>query len=226
MGAEQCDQLIQDLEAKAGLHFSQSRNFPRAHIAPLAGPHKLQAFLEVIGEVVRSLNRRADFRLRRAGTGRRSGSGPSARAELLEWSAWCIGPGAIRPTCEPRRMQFIPMRKKLADYLAEQAEWRWRKAEEYPEDPRNARSAEALGKLAAYVRSLSAEDPIFIGLESVQATEADVYLPGDEGRALISRYGFRQEPENPHSFLERVLEAAERDQVEFVEEAEQEGWLD
>ena len=118
------------------------------------------------------------------------------------------------------------MRQKLADYLHDQADWRWRKAEEYADDARNARSAEALEKLAAYVSSLPEKDPVFVSLESVQATDADVYLPGDEGRDLISRYGFHQAPEDPRAFLQEILEAAERDQAEFVEQAEQEGWLD
>ena len=53
---ERCDQLMHGLEEKADLHFNQNRNWPRAHIAPLADPDKLQAFLEVMGQVARSLN--------------------------------------------------------------------------------------------------------------------------------------------------------------------------
>jgi hypothetical protein len=41
-----------------------------------------------------------------------------------------------------------------ADYLEEQAAWRQRKADEWPDDPRNARSAAALAAAATYVRQL------------------------------------------------------------------------
>jgi hypothetical protein len=55
-GFERRDQLIRRLEARAHLHFDNSRQWPKAPIAPLADPRKRQSFLDIIEEVVRSLN--------------------------------------------------------------------------------------------------------------------------------------------------------------------------
>ena len=45
-------------------------------------------------------------------------------------------------------------RAAFADFLREQAEWRRARADEWPEDPRNRRSAEALSELASWVMRL------------------------------------------------------------------------
>ena len=54
--ADGCDQLIRRLEASTDLHFDNDRRWPKAPIAPLADSHKRQSFLEIIEQVVRSLN--------------------------------------------------------------------------------------------------------------------------------------------------------------------------
>jgi hypothetical protein len=53
---DRCDQLIRRLEAGTDLHFEDDWRGPKAQIAPLADPHKRKSFLEVIEDVVRSLN--------------------------------------------------------------------------------------------------------------------------------------------------------------------------
>lgn len=75
-----------------------------------------------------------------------------------------------------------------------QADWRTRKAEEYPEDERNARCSVALSRLAESVKAISDDHPLFQRLERLANTLSDdeIYQKleyGEENR-LIRRYGF------------------------------------
>ena len=49
-------------------------------------------------------------------------------------------------------------RAALAEYLRGLSRWRYVKAEEWPDDTRNAQSGEALGELAEFVMRLPASD--------------------------------------------------------------------
>lgn len=53
----------------------------------------------------------------------------------------------------------MEFKEALAQYFEEQSWFRQQKAEEYPEDSRNARAARGLLDLANYVRELPADDP-------------------------------------------------------------------
>lgn len=73
------------------------------------------------------------------------------------------------------------------DYFRAQADWRRQKAGEYPDDARNARSAEALDSLAEYVESGEADrlvegltPHLFVGMS----------LGGEETHRAVVRYGF------------------------------------
>ena len=82
------------------------------------------------------------------------------------------------------------------------AEWRSRKAVEYPEDSRNEQSSTALVKLLKYVRELSDNHAIFRALAYYSETEVDEPLDAIETEHyMLSRYGFGHE-EDPESFLQ------------------------
>jgi hypothetical protein len=66
-------------------------------------------------------------------------------------------------------------REYLAEYLDAQAAWRGLKAEKYPDDARNERSAAGLRELAAQVRALADDDPVLLELEKLcEAAGLDV----------------------------------------------------
>lgn len=92
------------------------------------------------------------------------------------------------------------------------SEWRRRKAEEYPDDERNRRSAASLGELVEYVKGLDDGHLIFQALGHLSES-------GSEGLSLeLSRYGF-DGPEDPEQFLQRlatVLTCGNREPCEFA----------
>ena len=82
--------------------------------------------------------------------------------------------------------------------------WRSQKAEEYPDDQRNAASAEALRALLAYVDQLSNDHPIIGALALYSECDEDDGLEAaDMQNALLSRYGFDGE-EDPEQFLQNL----------------------
>jgi hypothetical protein len=109
-----------------------------------------------------------------------------------------------------------------ADALESTAEWRRRKAEEYPEDDRNGRAAKALAKLAVEVRRLVGTP---LGQE-FEALQEKVYtaewrgsdrLMEDENRHL-SRIGFDSFPDTGEEYLRARMEIY----AEALREAEEE----
>lgn len=74
----------------------------------------------------------------------------------------------------------------LSTYFRSQADWRRGKAEEYPDDPRNLQSAEALDSLAAYVEH---EDAALLAA-ALEPHLDDDGLGGDQTAREVARYGF------------------------------------
>ena len=81
----------------------------------------------------------------------------------------------------------------LSDYFRSQADWRRQKAEEYPEDERNAQSAAALESLAEYVEPDEHGEyeagPVIDRLLPHLADHG-MSLGGEETARAVSRYGF------------------------------------
>lgn len=99
----------------------------------------------------------------------------------------------------------------LADYVRAQAEWREGKAEQYPEDERNHRSAESLRALAGTLEELRAEDGELIGAIEELIRRQRWGSPGKGVEQAVSRYGFDREPPAAREFLEELLAAARED---------------
>jgi len=80
---------------------------------------------------------------------------------------------------------------ELGSYFRAQAEWRRGKAEEYPDDERNAQSAEALESLAEYVES---EVGRITAVHELVLLEPHLFegltLGGEETQRTVSRYGY------------------------------------
>ena len=110
-------------------------------------------------------------------------------------------------------MMASHVKELLVVNIQGQADWRTRKAEEYPEDERNARCSVALSRLAESVEAISNDHPLFQRLERLANTLSDdeIYQKleyGEENR-LIRRYGFdspADDGSDPERFLTEVIE--------------------
>ncbi len=105
------------------------------------------------------------------------------------------------------------LKELLAADIQGQADWRAQKAEEYPEDERNARCSAALSRLAKSVEAISDDHPLFQRLKRLANTLGEdgmyqILEDGEENR-LISRYGFdfpADDGSEPERFLIEVIE--------------------
>jgi hypothetical protein len=101
---------------------------------------------------------------------------------------------------------------RLAEYLREQARWREIKAEEYPEDARNAPSALALLDAAEYVAQLPDDDPRLVRLDQARCfTVADMFCGGEEVGHIVRLHHFHAPTGSPSQFLDDLAAAAEQD---------------
>jgi len=97
------------------------------------------------------------------------------------------------------------------DYFIQQAEWRERKAMEFPEDSRNQKSASALRQLADFVRTLSPDDYRVKRLALLVCSTGEA-MPGEEASMVASSVGFQAKiVTTPAESLRIFLEAAMRD---------------
>ena len=100
-------------------------------------------------------------------------------------------------------------RRRLADYLYEQARWRDLNAEEHPDDDRNRRSADGLRSLASHVHNLDDDDERLYVLAALDADHDDTFRPGAEAERLTRRFDLRNE--SPDAWFERFIDALSRD---------------
>jgi hypothetical protein len=91
-------------------------------------------------------------------------------------------------------------RAAFADFLYGQAEWRAARALEWPEDPRNQRSSDALRALASWVMALPENDERLEKLASCFTDEAPFLPVGDDLAHFAARYGFSF-PADPDRFM-------------------------
>lgn len=86
----------------------------------------------------------------------------------------------------------------LTEYVRAQADWRRKKADEFPDDERNLRSAEALESLADFIEHGSEEDFHESELKHPTLPIMDEYLrychgePDEFVKHLLSRHGYER----------------------------------
>lgn len=100
------------------------------------------------------------------------------------------------------------------------AQWRAEKAEQYPDDSRNARSSHALKKLAEKMHALPADDEYVLAYEAVMARmdDDDLYRVSEHESQFIGRYGFDYPQDgDPSDFLGALTEYCQ----ELIDEAEE-----
>lgn len=104
---------------------------------------------------------------------------------------------------------MIPLHEFRDDFQAafkNQADWRTRKAEEFPDDPRNAAAADLLNRLSAWVEWRLFDDELlrkYQHLADAQETSLDVV---EEEQELIREVGFHFFPNSVDEFLEELIE--------------------
>jgi hypothetical protein len=105
----------------------------------------------------------------------------------------------------------------LGKYLREQAAWRRSKAEEYPDDDRNVRSAEALDALAEYVDKIP--DDVRVRYLADHHLLESAALGGEKTHRQVARWGFDRgtiAAELQHHFLSELCAFAAQDAYELI----------
>ena len=107
-----------------------------------------------------------------------------------------------------------PFQERLAEFCEGHAEWRDRKAEEYPQDTRNATSAETLRLFARWVRRLRRDGVYMAQLEALTARVEPrgglMAFSGEEASRVVARIGFSHLA-TFDGYLAAIVSAAERD---------------
>ena len=129
-----------------------------------------------------------------------------------------------RQTCDPKGGNRMKLQHVVADYFRDQANWRDRKADEYPDDERNMRCATGLRDLASHVESLPDDDERLLilrarGADDWAADPLPVWTPGEEGAWLGARFRFHNPDEDPDQFFTSFCEAVEVDISTMIEDS-------
>ena len=119
------------------------------------------------------------------------------------------------------------MSSNLADYFRVQADWRDGRAEQYPDDERNAQCAAALRSLAEYVELIEPTSGE-VGSPSGKRTLSYVHelhahlqdgaLGGAHTRREVSRYGYGHAVGSHEQFLEDLVPLCNEDAYEHAVE--------
>lgn len=79
----------------------------------------------------------------------------------------------------------------VAEFVRERASWRRTQVQRFPDDARNAQSADALEQLAMHVEALPDSDRALIELIELDAfDDEDRFVASEEARRAIARWGF------------------------------------
>jgi hypothetical protein len=99
-------------------------------------------------------------------------------------------------------------RQELNEMFNAQAEWRWRKVEQHPEDKRNRKAAEMLERLATTVADVP--ETLLDAFEATFSRWDTLSVVLVEQQALRD-VGFHSAPENAEAFIRNFLEMVAQD---------------
>jgi len=99
----------------------------------------------------------------------------------------------------------------LADYLYDQAAWRYGRAMQHSGDDVDERSIEGLRALAGHVNRLDADDERLYVLAALDADLDEVFRPGHEADRLTRSYLVDLRNESPDAWFSRFIDALARD---------------
>jgi hypothetical protein len=111
------------------------------------------------------------------------------------------------------------IQQHVANYFRDLSDWRRSRADEYPEDPRNAQSAEGLNELAEYVLRLPPSDERLVELTAL-GTSGGVFRPrpGAPAATAVARFRFDDPNEPCDGFLTTLEKLLREDARRFSEE--------
>lgn len=104
-------------------------------------------------------------------------------------------------------------RPALVAWLGGIADWRRQRAREYDRDARNLRTAAGLDELAAYIRSLPADEPRLARLARL-GLRGEAFAPGQQLHYETGRFRFHHPEATIDGFLTTMVELAEADMRE------------
>lgn len=102
-------------------------------------------------------------------------------------------------------------RSLLLDRITGQAEWRDQKAEQYPDDERNAQAAESLRQLAQHLGNVAAGDALW-----VRYYRAWDQLADDDGDALHSANELEDDELRAYGFYDFCIDVSPEDARQFL----------
>ena len=102
-------------------------------------------------------------------------------------------------------------RQRLADYLYDQATWRYNRTTQHAGDHVDARSIEGLRMLASHVNSLDDDDDRLYVLAALDINLDEVFHPGQEADRLTRNYLVDLRNESPDAWFSRFIDALARD---------------
>ena len=112
------------------------------------------------------------------------------------------------------RALVAEVRAYLADHLTQEADWRWTKAKQYPDDRRNHKAALGLANAADQVRRLPADDPRLVRLAELVAEAGGrvqaITFRDPTGRNFTAALYFWVSGGDLDGLLERIIAASER----------------
>lgn len=115
----------------------------------------------------------------------------------------------------------LPMdnaRTAFANWVEDKEHFRAQKAEQYPEDERNARSRDGYRELHLYVANLPLSDERLQNLAMVHPDWLDVVSPGPESDRLGSKFRFHDSQEDPDQWVTTIVDAIVEEAVEAIED--------
>jgi len=99
-------------------------------------------------------------------------------------------------------------KESFLGYIDEQISWRDTKAEEYPNDLRNAATAQALSRFYTFVESLPIDDPDLAAVLLLDSAFMrgydDVFMAGEITNTRIARFGVFDPTEDDRAFLQSL----------------------
>ena len=117
------------------------------------------------------------------------------------------------PARAGQRRLTVDVRPALTAWLGGIADWRRQRAREYDRDTRNLRTATGLDELAAFVRSLPADDPRLVRLGRL-GLRGETFAPGQQLHYETGRFRFHHPDATVDGFLTTMVELAEADMRE------------
>ncbi len=97
-------------------------------------------------------------------------------------------------------------KESLMNDVGTTANWRWKKADQYPTDSWNKHAAGELEELYAYLKSLNDDHPVFEWYNNWEDNIEYGWQVLESFNMALKSYGYQNSDEQPKEFVERIME--------------------